>query len=52
MSDEDANTDAPLEEGLSEKQLEALHAVQHGHSFFLTGGAGTGKSETIKRIVK
>jgi ATP-dependent DNA helicase PIF1 len=38
--------------GLNEQQQHALELALSGHSIFLTGGAGTGKSFTLKRIIK
>jgi len=37
---------------MNEKQLEALEIVKNGRNMFLTGSAGTGKSYTIKEIIK
>lgn len=47
MEDEDG-----LFEGLHPQQAKALELVVEGHSFFLTGPGGTGKSEVIHRIGK
>ena len=38
--------------GLNQQQQHALELALSGHSIFLTGGAGTGKSFTLKRIIK
>lgn len=43
---------SPAEEVLDERQQTALELAHAGHSFFLTGVAGTGKSFVLKRIVK
>jgi ATP-dependent DNA helicase PIF1 len=37
---------------LNEKQQEAVDLVKEGHNILLTGSAGTGKSFTLKTIVK
>jgi len=37
---------------MNEKQLEALEIVKNKMNLFLTGSAGTGKSFTIKEIVR
>lgn len=37
---------------LNQQQRSAVHAASAGESFFLTGGAGTGKSFTLSHIVQ
>ncbi len=37
---------------MNDKQLEALEIVKNGKNLFLTGSAGTGKSFTLKAIIK
>jgi len=37
---------------LNEKQQEAVNLVKQGHNILLTGSAGTGKSFTLKSIIK
>ena len=37
---------------LSDEQMGALRAIQAGESIFLTGGAGTGKSFTLRTIIE
>ena len=39
-------------EGLNDKQKEAVNSIKDGENIFLTGSPGTGKSFTLKRIVK
>lgn len=36
---------------LTREQLKVLKAVQSGRNVFFTGGAGTGKSFLLKRII-
>ena len=38
--------------GLNQQQQHALELALSGSSIFLTGGAGTGKSFTLRRIIK
>ena len=37
---------------MNDKQIEALEIVKNNRNLFLTGSAGTGKSFTIKEIVR
>ena len=37
---------------LVQKQVVSLRLAQEGHSFLLTGQAGTGKTAVVKEIVK
>ena len=37
---------------LSPEQVRAVEAASHGDSIFLTGGAGSGKSFTLKKIIE
>ena len=37
---------------LNEQQVRALHVVQSGRNLFLTGGAGVGKSFTVKECIR
>jgi ATP-dependent DNA helicase PIF1 len=41
-----------LFDGLAEAQARALRMCIEGRSFFLTGSAGTGKSEVVRRMSK
>jgi ATP-dependent DNA helicase PIF1 len=45
------NSQTPQTPMLSPEQQSALDAAARGHSIFLTGGAGTGKSFTLKQII-
>ena len=37
---------------MNAKQLEAFDIIRNGHSIFLGGGAGTGKSFLVSKIVR